>query len=780
MNILASTSFIGNTGYANHSKSFFTALDKLTPVKVRNFTIGDSWTGMSNTPHDGEYYMTDQIKKMLFSQTLWTGDGDNKSREDFPMYSFENDKVFDINIVLNETDHFYFYDSYGNYKIAYNVWESTLQPPGYFNRIKDYYHELWVPSQWQKDVTIAQGFPADKIFVIPEGVDVNTFKPLENPQYPDKFRFMIFGRWDYRKYIKETIEAWLKAFPRNKYKDVELLLSVENPFSVDGMKSTAERLQRYGLQDPRIKIVKFPPRQEYINYLQTGHVFLSCARSEGWNLPLIEALSCGTPSIYSNCSAQLEFTKGEGLAVNVLGEEPASKGDGKSFRKMPGNYYKPDFQHLVKTIRDAYENYEHHKQVALQMSERIRRDFTWEKQAELAHDRLKVIYSENFKDGKFIKKQTPKIVCNFINKAFVQVEKSDEDIKVEFWDKKEDKLVFETKLKEGHWAAPNRSYFTDWKIIAKDPSGEVVFQHDYNCENKRVYIALESRSLGDTLAWFPQLEEFRKKHNCKLVVSTFWNHFFESNYPEIEFIKPGIPVGNLYAMYKVGWFYDKDVINLDHNPVDPKSRPLQATASDILGLEYKEIVPKIIKPERPNRYGKKFVCFSPHASASAKYWHNEQGWQAVINYIKNVLGYEVVMISKEKYNDNWETSKLPGNKKFEGIIDATGDFPIEERMADLLNCEFFIGVGSGLSWLAWALNKKVIMISGFSDVWAEFETNCTRIINKKVCNSCFNNFKLDAGDWNWCPAHKDTPRHFECTKQIPATWVVDAINQLAS
>ncbi len=224
MNILASTSFIGNTGYANHSKSFFTALDKLTPVNIRNFTIGDSWTGMSNTPHDGEYYMTDQMKKMLFLQTLWNGDGDNKSRNDYPMYNFEEGKKFDINIVLNETDHFYFYDNYSNYRIAYNVWESTLQPDNYFNRIKNYYHELWVPSQWQKDVTIAQGYPADKIFVVPEGVDVNTFKPLENPQYPDKFRFMIFGRWDYRKYIKECIEAWLKAFPKNKKENVELIL----------------------------------------------------------------------------------------------------------------------------------------------------------------------------------------------------------------------------------------------------------------------------------------------------------------------------------------------------------------------------------------------------------------------------------------------------------------------------------------------------------------------------------------------------------------------------
>ena len=83
MKILASTSFIGTTGYANHSKSFFTELDKLTPVKIRNFTIGESWKGHSKTPHDGEPYITDQMKKMLTLQTLWSGEGDNKKREDF-------------------------------------------------------------------------------------------------------------------------------------------------------------------------------------------------------------------------------------------------------------------------------------------------------------------------------------------------------------------------------------------------------------------------------------------------------------------------------------------------------------------------------------------------------------------------------------------------------------------------------------------------------------------------------------------------------------------------
>ena len=64
MKILAHTSFIGNTGYANHAKSFFCALNKYHTVKVRNLTIGGSWKGYNDTPHDGESYMTDEMKDM--------------------------------------------------------------------------------------------------------------------------------------------------------------------------------------------------------------------------------------------------------------------------------------------------------------------------------------------------------------------------------------------------------------------------------------------------------------------------------------------------------------------------------------------------------------------------------------------------------------------------------------------------------------------------------------------------------------------------------------------
>jgi glycosyltransferase involved in cell wall biosynthesis len=167
--------------------------------------------------------------------------------------------------------------------------------------------------------------PADKVKVVPEGVDVNTFYP-EDPKtvldYVDgRFKFVVFGRWDYRKSTKEIIETFLKEFKPNE--PVDLIISIDNPFSGDGHKTTEDRLQAYSFTDERIKVKHFPSREDYITYMKNGHVFLSCARSEGWNLPLIEAMACGTPSIYSACSGQMEFAEGKGLPVKVLGERPA-------------------------------------------------------------------------------------------------------------------------------------------------------------------------------------------------------------------------------------------------------------------------------------------------------------------------------------------------------------------------------------------------------------------------------------------------------------------------
>lgn len=160
-----------------------------------------------------------------------------------------------------------------------------------------------------------------------------------------------------------------------------------------------------------------------------------------------------------------------------------------------------------------------------------------------------------------------------------------------------------------------------------------------------------------------------------------------------------------------------------------------------------------------------------HSTAQPKYWNNPNGWQEVVDYL-NSQNYEVIVYSRE--GDNYMGNKLPaGIKRFEPTT-------LQNLMLDMAECEFFIGIGSGLSWLAWSLNVPVVLISGFSEAYCEPVEGITRVINESpdICRGCFNTFRLDAGDWNWCPIHKGTDRQFECTKTITGEMVINKIKQL--
>jgi autotransporter strand-loop-strand O-heptosyltransferase len=89
--------------------------------------------------------------------------------------------------------------------------------------------------------------------------------------------------------------------------------------------------------------------------------------------------------------------------------------------------------------------------------------------------------------------------------------------------------------------------------------------------------------------------------------------------------------------------------------------------------------------------------------------------------------------------------------------------------------EYFIGISSGLSWLAWSVDVPVVLISGFTPEICEFTDKTLRIINKSVCNSCWEWDHFDKNNWHWCPAHAGTKRQFECTKSITATDVINKI-----
>lgn len=332
---------------------------------------------------------------------------------------------------------------------------------------------------------------------------------------------------------------------------------------------------------------------------------------------------------------------------------------------------------------------------------------------------------------------------------------TDKQYNVKFYD--DDNLEYHTNIGAGYFATTNKKYYVAWKIQIWDDN-ILMKEEKLILEDKRVLINIQSKSLGDTLAWVPQAVKFAKLHKCHLMLRTYFNDLFD--YDDIEFISPGVSVG-AYATYSIGYFLGEN--KKQFTPVDPRRSTLQKVASDILGMKYEEIRPILKKTDNPEPQPK-YVCIATASTAKAKLWNRENGWQDIIDYLR-YKGLVVKIIQQEPSN-------------FEGVIDLTGNHPIEERIKELIGCEFFIGLGSGLSWLAWATYTPVIMISGFSKPFAEFENN--RIINENVCNGCWNDTShtFDKGNWNWCPRHENTNRQFECTKSIGALRVMIEIDKL--
>ena len=357
-------------------------------------------------------------------------------------------------------------------------------------------------------------------------------------------------------------------------------------------------------------------------------------------------------------------------------------------------------------------------------------------------------------------------VRHYVTQPYFEVKgTSDNKLKIKCYDGN-NKIAYENDLSINSWIKLNKEYFIKWRTTVEE-SGEIIYDETLDLKDKRVYISFGSKSLGDTLAWVPYCEIFREKHGCELIVSTFLNSLFKDQYPKINFVEPGDLVPNIHAQYRLGWYYNKDgKYDNDKHPFDFKKIPLQKTATDILGLDYKEVRPLLKLPNVPK---KKKVGIGFHSTAQAKYWNNPDGWQSVVDHL-NALGYECMIYSKE--GDGYMNNNHPkGVTVFKG-----GD--LQEVINDLSSCEFFIGLGSGLSWLAWACKLPVVLISGFSEKWAETTLDTYRVINESVCHGCFNSDRLDAGDWNWCPLHKNTSRMFECTKQISSDVVIKQINKI--
>lgn len=319
-----------------------------------------------------------------------------------------------------------------------------------------------------------------------------------------------------------------------------------------------------------------------------------------------------------------------------------------------------------------------------------------------------------------------------------------------------------------------KKYFVRFRIEAR--RGEkLVFAHDYDAAGRDVLIAFPVGTLGDTLAWISYAVRFADRHQCRLSIAMAGRliSLFASAYPGIRFVDvEKVEPAEYYATYRVGLFFN-DVERV-HQPVDFRHVGLHRTAAHILGLDADETPPRLAVADGERPIAEKYVAIATQATSQCKYWNNPYGWREIVDFLKRA-GYRVVCIDQKPVNG----VGIVWNHAPAGAEDMTGKLSLEDCVRWIRHAEFFVGLSSGLAWLAWAARAKVVLISGFTLPNTEFATPW-RVINYHTCVGCWNDptLRFDHKDFLWCPRHAGTSRQFECTALITAQHVKKTIERL--
>jgi autotransporter strand-loop-strand O-heptosyltransferase len=216
------------------------------------------------------------------------------------------------------------------------------------------------------------------------------------------------------------------------------------------------------------------------------------------------------------------------------------------------------------------------------------------------------------------------------------------------------------------------------------------------------------------------------------------------------------------------------------------NKSIQGGYAEQLGFENPPYIrPVVLIPELLRPIKNKYIALGVHSTCQIKYWNHPNGFVSQgdstnwneLSAILRKRGYTPVTVEKD------ETYGVP---PFYNGVPSKSNKQIGKTLLDAVNIinhsEFYIGLSSGMSWVAHALGKKVVMISNFTEDWNEFDLSLDdyiRITNKSVCHGCWNKINVehtfDKNDWYWCPLHKDTERQFECHKSITVNNVMEKI-----
>ena len=192
-------------------------------------------------------------------------------------------------------------------------------------------NRILTPSAWSRDRLVEHGFAPEGIVVLPHGVNARTFSPLA-PAARRQARLLLGVADDEPLFVNVGVATWNKgldflihafATVRARHPRARLLIKENKGLYGLGVDRIVADLQR---QSPSlfnsavlagISVISNSLDQGQLRTLYAvADAYVSPYRAEGFNLPVLEALACGTPVIVTAGGATDDFCSGS-LAIRV-------------------------------------------------------------------------------------------------------------------------------------------------------------------------------------------------------------------------------------------------------------------------------------------------------------------------------------------------------------------------------------------------------------------------------------------------------------------------------
>lgn len=208
---------------------------------------------------------------------------------------------------------------------------------------------LLVNSDFVKQTFVEEGYDADKISVAYLGVRDDFYKLKKNYHINQKVKLLFTGGFGFRKGGLYLLQA-LEILEKEKF-DYEL-------YVVGSYQDEREILQKY--DSPNIKYIGFVPQDELKRYLSQSDIYIFPSLAEGCASSGMEALCAGMPVI---------STQESGLPIQHL----------ETGYIIPSKSSKA----IAQAIKEVATDKVLRERIGMAAADMIKRQYTWEKYAEL-------------------------------------------------------------------------------------------------------------------------------------------------------------------------------------------------------------------------------------------------------------------------------------------------------------------------------------------------------------------------------------------------------------